>query len=213
MGLDCYVLNGGEGGRIGSYLAVHTLRSLFIQAGIDYCRKKIINNYKNLFFECIMESDLSKKYGNIPSNILKKILGYIKLDNDLINKLKNGFLEELEEDNYHYNIIQSYQELIGWIKPMNDRKWPNIEYENFPDDGHQELSYLHSLIYTGLIGIYKFVNHSDSDGYFSYGDCCDIVLAMKKVEKYIDSEFLEWFQIVKSYYQSAIDKKSVLVYC
>ena len=69
----------------------------------------------------------------------------------------------------------NFQETIfllkGWIKPGEPK--PNmvwIKYNSIPPLCPD------TLIQFGLSGVYWFVNHSDCDGAWSFGQCADIVM-------------------------------------
>jgi len=133
---------------------------------------------------------------------------YVDAYNDLRLWLTSPDIKETNastNNQFGLNGIIDLSKKLSLTLPITDEA---INYDNV------EQSNLDILNCIGISGIYKFVNHSDSDGSFSFGDCCDIVSMIDKVIIYVDDEKnLEWLNDVKSYYQEAIDVRGILIYC
>ena len=64
----------------------------------------------------------------------------------------------------------------------------------------------------GAIGLYKFINHSDADGYHSFGDAHDIMITLTLVHSYfynLPTTHLQyvgpWFEIYTRYLEEFVD--------
>ena len=88
---------------------------------------------------------------------------------------------------------------------------------NPSDINYKELNESYSilektLIQRKLIGLAKFVNHSDCEGYHSYGDCVDINQALKQVVMYVEEDQKERFQNMVDLFAMAVENETGVVY-
>lgn len=67
------------------------------------------------------------------------------------------------------------------------------------------------LVRTDLYGAFKFINHSDCEGYFSKGDCVDINNTLKLINKTFESLYNN-NEITKNKYGDMMYKNKVLDY-
>jgi len=136
---------------------------------------------------------------------------YINAYNDLRSWLSSSDIQETNtssNNQFGLNGVIDLSKKLALSLPIIPQSDETINYDNV------EQGNLDTLNCIGISGIYKFVNHSDSDGSFSFGDCCDIVSMINKVINYVDDPSdVEWLDDIKSYYQEAIDVKGVLKYC
>lgn len=72
--------------------------------------------------------------------------------------------------------------------------------------------YLDLLTVLGVAGVYALVNKSDSDGYYSVGNSCDIVTTIRSVLPFIDNKFMrESATNIAEIFQASVDNNMVIV--
>ena len=211
MGLDLYIPGSDHSQRLGSYSGVHIFRRMLIKAAIKYCEAENIKQHDRIMD--FMVSGLTK-------NEIEQMEEYVQNYGDLIEKLKklkpvytssDTEVESVSKSNLTMNDIESkytnFVELIATLKSWIEQQ-SKINYEKISNVDNITKDYWFQL---NLIGLIKFVNHSDCDGYHSKGDCIDIYDTFCVLEPYIKD--LEWFLTIKDLFQMAIDDKSFIIYC
>ena len=170
MGLDLEC--NGYWVRAGTYSYVHLHKSEWIKAAIKYIKKKIISmSYK-------ISNDTN--FVNFPN---------ISIDDEKINvnvitdyiangkyEISSQVLIDLEQTSKLYNKIVN---VIIDTEVTESSNQSNINY-NLLKTIKEE------MIYSGLIGVYLWVNHSACDGYLTPGQCYDIIDSLNKIARYIE---------------------------
>lgn len=99
-------------------------------------------------------------------------------------------------------------DMIEEKMPSRAKSEPRIDYKKF-EEIPEHLRYS----VPGAIGLYKFINHSDADGYHSFGDAYDIRNKML-AQIYLNFNDLpvtyphyngEWFKLYKQYLEEFLD--------
>lgn len=91
-----------------------------------------------------------------------------------------------------------------------------IEYSAFDDDYQQFLASMPALVSpqaVAMVGLYKFVNHSDCDGRHSYGDVVDILQFFDFVEPmFKESGDAQYYRNLHTFFRNTAEIKGYVVY-
>lgn len=136
---------------------------------------------------------------------------------ELASHLGGWIVRPTQADNKWYNMIKEYkgEEAADMWKMMKGVTNDGINYERVPRPNSVDVDLFNRC---GLIGLYRFVAHSDNDGTHSAGDCVDISVMFNKLRPYIEftkgSEDWEpeWVAEVDSFFQHAVEATSGVYY-
>jgi len=151
-----------------TYSYIHVVRYILTEMTIKYLR--------NIKFRESFEPGISLKEYFVKSphdRSQQEEIGYEEQEEDF-DTHRNKLIDFLSES---LNIKKVSYGLNGVLFPINYDMW--IEKQNF------DLNYYMNEF--GILGLKHFVNHSDCEGYFSYGECIDIMNLFSRV---FDKEFL-----------------------
>lgn len=185
MGVGIHAKNGTKG--VGMpYSSLQEFRVMVLLAYIEWIKDVLQRE-----FEGDMEYD-ENEYEQVEELELTDEVAAKNLQ----QKIDLKHLLSLLEDNM-------IQERMPSRAPIDAR----IAYSKFEDLPE----YLRYTVY-GAIGLYKFINHSDADGYHSFGDAHDILNTLDLIRPYFDDlpdthvEYTgEWFNIYKRYLDEFMD--------
>ncbi len=223
MGLDCYVLDGEGGGRISSYTGVHTLRVLLIEGARIHCEKLAKKSYPVVMFNLLSDDPKGEKgsdgsiitftslFKKLPELVLTMIINYLQESIDA-----SDIIQIYDPDNYDSTdnerllwlgkLLDTYK---SWLKDSKNPFSP-INYEAVKKSNNITINHYMSCL--DLIGIYKFVDHSDCEGSYSAGDCYDISTSIKLLLPYIDKDHKEWVEMLEGYFSDAWKQGKPLIY-
>ena len=221
MGLDCYIPGTKSGGRIGSYSGVHELRKQFLTASLKYLKHHLRLNYTKIV-SLLDPLRVCPKDKSVPressvdeltdDQIIKQLVPILEDDEakNIIEEQDIILLAWIES----YNIISSWQSDSRSAKPvifglLNYE--PALNYDRMRSFDMDDEGRFLSIV--GLIGLYKFCDHSDCEGIHTPGDCFDILTMIKNVRPFMDEDEKEWIDIITEYFQASVDERKPLIYC
>lgn len=201
-------------------LYMHTIFRIKVLPISKWVVEKIVS-FNNIENPSLLLDDPHKFFEKLPvSGNLKFLEEFTDNYYDIIyNSLdNNNVIEQM------ISYIDVYKNLMTWIKDPDentdnkitaDDQTYDVLYKNINQYFLSEEEHIDKLNLANLIGIYKFVQHSDCDGSFSFGDCWDIIEMIDQVIEYTKEygRVYEWIDEVRSFYQTAIDERGTLVYC
>nr|QYA18838.1 hypothetical protein KOM_12_570 [Clandestinovirus] len=169
MGLDAKV-GDHYSMRMGSYSSIQTQRRKLIELAIEYCKMK--------------DAQL-KEAKHQAKQLRKQEDEQVQKDEDTMDSSDNSDSEYDEEFDDAPNWQSILVELKTWIAPQSHMMimLPGFEtlFEvNYPNILASKKDDLFAE--AGLLGLKWFVNHSDSDGYWSPGQSMDILLLLKELQ-------------------------------
>lgn len=201
--------------RVGSYSGTHELRRRYIEMAIEYLKSQ--KEPEKSYAPKKRKLDDESQPNNVatPDTECKEDEGE-----------ENGEDEEEEEDDEdgEYNSVEesaarAIKLLQSWITFQNIRisLFPTpINYESISENVTED------MVRWKLAGLLHFVNCSDCEGAWTYGQCIDILdffnamIAFKKKDTY-DSEREKWefdhMVALRDVYQYAIDNKGYVIRC
>ena len=192
MGLDLYCYSDSKRTELHcNYTYIHVVRNILTQMTIEYL--------KSIKFREHFEPDVDLKNYFIQSpheHSQKKDIEYDEQEEDFENR-KNKLIGFLESS------------LSNRVIPINYSVWLNKK----PFDIN---CYMNEF---GIIGLLHFVDHSDSDGYLSFGECVNIMNLFSRIfvfkDKFIskDNQCQDiFFDELVHLFKTSVDNKTYIVF-
>ena len=215
MGVCIYILNeDGEGDNIVSfsYSGVHRLRQMAILSTIEYLESQITTNSQS------KQKKLKRSNAENGSENGSESSENSNEDSDDEEMSVETIIEHLktwcplkktsETDSASFSLgnggFETFVALLQNMIPVN--------YENVTSTYSSYLE--RPFVKHNLIGLWKFVKHSDCDGFHSYGDCVDIYELLNKVSPHLQEtdDNKEWFKEIVTFFGRAVERKSGVGY-
>lgn len=179
-----------------TYSYIHVVRYILTEMTIDYLR--------NIKFREPFEPHLPLKEYFIKSphdRSQQEEIEYEEQEEDF-NRHRNELINFLSES---LNLKKVSYGLNGILFPINYDMW----------NGKQNFDLNYYMNEFGILGLKHFVNHSDCEGYFSYGECIDIMNLLSRVfdKKFVTDEtdygtFEDLIELLKT----TIEQKSYILF-
>ena len=135
-----------------------------------------------------------------------------KMLRHVLDSIRTWCVPEPPKSIYYDSTKHSLSDLVGQLSQMVPIKYDKINStctrgSDLEDD----------LFRLDLIGLLKFVNHSDCQGYHSKGDCIDIYETLHKNEKYAnclqDEDGVELYKECVEFFKQIVEHRMGVLYC
>lgn len=187
-----------------SYSGLQTMRQYLIISNVNFLVseiEKLENEKKSKKRKVEVDEEIEEE--DVNEELGEQLADYSKI----LDSLRKWCSQEVSEKksitfdrtNFLYSILQ----MKSMMMPIN---YENVEptYRTYED----------IFAKYSFSGVYKFVQHSDCDGYHSIGDCMDILLAFERGIEHLgqSEDTKEWFEEVKGLFGLAVDEKKEVYY-
>ena len=130
-----------------------------------------------------------------------------------LESIKTWCVPEQPKPLFYDSTKHSLIDLVGQLNQMIPIKYDKIN-ATLRIGGGGKLENI--LIKLGLIGLPKFVNHSDCGGYHSVGDCVDIHETLQKGLKHVESlqneDDVAFYQECTEFFRQIVESKTGVCY-
>jgi hypothetical protein len=191
MGLDLYCLDKSWGS---SYSGVHIVREWLIKATIKY-----------------MEG--------LQPNVLPNVEPTLVLYKNTCHFERHILDQENNQEyfiSYKQNVLEFLNQLI--VKPKDNHTtpvWSQLKINYTPWNVNPPLF---DLSYFGLKGLQVFVNRSDCDGYFTVGECYDILGLLCRIQRNLIDQIIQdendqqWILDLIELLKYSVEKKEDIIF-